>query len=252
VSQGKPDQWGLVWDLVSDAEYQRAIVGLRAGLQLCLSAYRDTIPDEDLAADAIGDFVNWACALDERLDSTDATYAARRDADDDGRVLPALRFVRDRLRHRMAVTSSLVFLVQWSEVNPKPAITRTRIYWRPLEGLTEPINGHDPVSGYVALGAVSRYVMLRAVYEDQLEGREPPLAMAAALRFLGQEVKARGIEVSDAMPWPVELANDEHQEAAGAPDTSGPKEMTDHQALHGVGSRAVKTRKSLLGAARTT
>jgi hypothetical protein len=27
-------------------------------------------------------------------------------------------------------------------VNPKPAITRTRIYWRQLEGTTEPINGH--------------------------------------------------------------------------------------------------------------
>lgn len=252
MSQGKPDRWGLVWDLVSDAEYQRAIVGLRTGLQLCLSAYRNTIPDEDLAAAAIGDFVNWACALDDRLDSTDATYAARRDADDDGRVLPALHFVRDRLRHRMAVTSSLVFLVQWSEVNPKPAITRTRIYWRPLEGLTEPINGHEPASGYIALGAVSRYVTLRAVYEDQLEGREPPLAMAAALRFLGREVEARGIEVPDATPWPLEQAKDEHQGAGGAPDTSGPKKIHDHQALHGVGSQAVKTRKSLLAAAGRT
>jgi hypothetical protein len=200
VSQGKLDQWEVVWDLVSDAEYQCAVVGLRAGLQLCLSAYRDTTPDEDLVAAAIGDFVSWGCLLDERLDNTDPTYAARRDADDDGRVLPALRFVRDRLRHRMAVTSSLVFMVQWSDVNPKPAITRTRIYWRPLEGLPEPINGHE---------AISRYVTLRAVYEDQLEGREPPLALGAALRFLSQEVDARGIEVPDAMPWPLEQANDE-------------------------------------------
>jgi hypothetical protein len=199
VSLGKLDQWELFWDLLSDAEYQRAVIGLRAGLQLCLSAYRETIPNQDLAAAAIGDFVNWACALDQRLDDTDATYAARRDADDDGRVLPALRFVRDRQRHQLAVTSSLVFLVQWSDVNPKPAITRTRIYWRPLEVPTEPINGH---------AAISRYVTLRAAYEDQLEGREPPLAMAAALRFLSQEVDARGIEVPDAMPWPLEQAND--------------------------------------------
>jgi hypothetical protein len=199
VSEGKLDQWELFWDLLSDAEYQRAVIGLRAGLQLCLSAYRDTIPNEDLAAAAIADFVTSACALDERLDNTDAAYAARRDADDDGRVLPALRFVRDRQRHRMAVTSSLVFLVKWSDVNPKPAITRTRIYWRPLEGLTEPINGHE---------AISRYVTLRASYEDLLEGREPPLAMEAALRFLSQEVDARGIEVPDAMPWPLEQAND--------------------------------------------
>jgi hypothetical protein len=199
VSLGKLDQWELFWDLLSDAEYQRAIVGLRAGLQLCLRAYRYTIPNQDLAAAAIGDFVNWACALDQQLDNTDGTYGARRDTDDDGRVLPALRFVRDRQRHQMAVTSSLVFLVQWSEVNPKPAITRTRIYWRPLEGLPEPINGHE---------GISRYVTLRAAYEDQLEGREPPLAMAAALRFLSQEVDARGIEVPDTMPWPLEQAND--------------------------------------------
>jgi hypothetical protein len=199
TKQGSLDQWELCWDLLCDAEYQRAVIGLRAGLRLCLGAYRDTIPNQDMAAAAIGDFVNWACVLDERLESADATYAARRDADDDGCVLPALRFVRDRQRHRMAVTSSLVFLVQWSDVNPKPAITRTRIYWRPLEGLPEPINGHE---------AISRYVTLRAAYEDQLEGREPPLAMAAALRFLSQEVDARGIEVPDAMPWPLEQAND--------------------------------------------
>jgi hypothetical protein len=199
VSQAKLDQWELFWDLLSDAEYQRAVIGLRASLQLCLSAYRDKIPNQDLAAAAIGDFVNWACALDQRLDKTDATYAARRDSDDDGRVLPALRFVQDRQRHQLAVTSSLVFLVQWSDVDPKPAITRTRIYWRPLEGPAEQINGY---------AAISRYVTLRAAYEDQLEGREPPLAMAAALRFLSQEVDARGIEVPDAMPWPLEQAND--------------------------------------------
>jgi hypothetical protein len=201
VSQEKLDQLELFWDLLPDVEYQRAVIGLRAGLQLCLSAYRDSIPNQDLAAAAIADFVDWACALDERLDSTDATYAARRDADDDGRVLPALRFVRDRQRHQLAVTSSLVFLVQLSDVNPKPAITRTRIYWRPLDGPTEPINGHK---------AISRYVTLRAAYEDELEGREPPLAMAAALRFLSQEVDARGIEVRDALPWPRERANDQH------------------------------------------
>jgi hypothetical protein len=199
VSQSKLDQWEINWDLLSDAEYQRAVIGLRAALQLCLSAYRDTIPNQELAAAAIGDFVNWACALDERLGHTDPTYAARRDADDDGRVLPALWFVRERQRHQLAVTSSLVFLVQWSNVNPKPAITRTRIYWRPLDGPAEPINGH---------AAISRYVTLRAAYEDQLEGREPPLAMAAALRFLSQEVDARGIEVPEATPWPLEQANE--------------------------------------------
>jgi hypothetical protein len=199
VSQSKLDQWEIYWDLLSDAEYQRAVIGLRAALQLCLTAYCDSVPNQELASAAIGDFVNWACALDERLDQSDRTYAARRAADDDGRVLPALRFVRDRQRHQLAVTSTLVFMVQWSDLNPKPAITRTRIYWRPLEGITEPVNGHE---------TIHRYVTLRAAYEEQLEGREPPLAMAAALRFLSQEVDARGIEVPDATPWPIEQGND--------------------------------------------
>lgn len=199
VSQSKFDQWEIYWDLLSDAEYQRAVIGLRAALQLCLTAYRDSIPNQELAAAAIGDFVNWTCALDERLDHSDRTYGARRDADDDGRVLPALRFVRDRQTQQMATTSSLVFWVQWSDVNPKPTVTRTRIYWRPLEGVAEPTNGHE---------TIHRYVTLRAAYEEQLEGREPPLAMAAALRFLSQEVDARGIEVPDATPWPIEQGND--------------------------------------------
>jgi hypothetical protein len=88
----------------------------------------------------------------------------------------------------MAVTSSLVFLIQRSDVNPRPANTRTRIYWRPLDAITGPTDGHGTRHSYLA------------AYEDQLEGREPPLAMGAALRFLGQEVDALGIEVSN--PWP--------------------------------------------------
>ena len=199
MSQSKLDQWEIYWDLLSDAEYQRAVIGLRAALQLCLTAYRESVPNQELASAAIGDVVNWACAPDERLDQSDRTYAARRAADDDGRVLPALRFVRDRQRHQLAVTSTLVFMVQLSDLNPKPAITRTRIYWRPLEGMTEPVNGHE---------TIHRYVTLRAAYEEQLEGREPPLAMAAALRFLSQEVDARGIEIPDATPWPIEQGHD--------------------------------------------
>lgn len=197
VTQGNLDQRELYWDLLPDAEYHRAVSGLRAALQLCLSAYRDLIPNQELAAAAIGDFVNWACALDERLENNDGTYAARRDADDDGRVLPALRFVLNGHINQMAITSSLVFLIERSDVNPKPAITRTRIYWRPLDAITGPADGHETRRSYLTL---------RACYEDQMEGREPPLAMGAALRFLSQEVDALGIEVSNHWAW--EKAND--------------------------------------------
>jgi hypothetical protein len=53
---------------------------------------------------------------------------------------------------------------------------------------------------------MSSYVTVRAVFEDQLEGREPPWAMPAALRFLSHEVEARGIEVPDAAPGLLEQA----------------------------------------------
>jgi hypothetical protein len=56
---------------------------------------------------------------------------------------------------------------------------------------------------------MSSYVTVRAVFEDQLEGRELPWAMAAALRFLSHEVETRGIEVPDAAPGLLEQANDE-------------------------------------------
>jgi hypothetical protein len=108
------------------------------------------------------------------------------------------RFVLNAHINQMAITSSLVFLIQWPDVNLKPAITRTRIYWRPLDAITGPTNGH---------GTRHSYLTLRAAYENQMEGREPPLAMGAALRFLTQEVDALGIEVSN--PWAWAQANDQ-------------------------------------------
>jgi hypothetical protein len=51
--------------------------------------------------------VFWACALDERLSEIDPAYEARRDGDEHGQVLPALRFARDRHTHQVAITTSL-------------------------------------------------------------------------------------------------------------------------------------------------
>lgn len=46
-----------------------------------------------------GTAVFWACALDELLDDELSSYRTHRDSDEDGRVLPALRFVRNGIAH---------------------------------------------------------------------------------------------------------------------------------------------------------
>ena len=57
-----------------------------------MDAYSDLIPNQEMAGVSVVAFVFWACALDERLCGTDSAYAARRDGDEHGQVLPALRF----------------------------------------------------------------------------------------------------------------------------------------------------------------
>jgi hypothetical protein len=60
--------------------------------------------------------------------------------------------------------------------------------WRPLDGITEPIDGREHTP---------RYLALRAAYKKHLEGRKPVFALRSALDFLNREVAARGIKVYD-------------------------------------------------------
>jgi hypothetical protein len=142
----------------------------------------------DIAGVSVVEFVVWACVLDERLLKTDPKYAARRDADEHGQVLPALRFARDRHMHQVAVTTSLEIMFERSDPNgPADRITVTN-RWRPLDGITEPTGRRlrDP-----------EYIARRDAYERRLEGRWPGLALRSALDFLNREVAARAIEVQD-------------------------------------------------------
>ena len=87
---------------VSDADRSGvdiAVVGLRGAFRRCMGAYERMNPDDDLmfiahsglARASIVEFVVWACTLDEWLRRSDPTYAGRRDTDEHGRVLTALR-----------------------------------------------------------------------------------------------------------------------------------------------------------------
>ena len=88
-----------------------------------MDAYRDLIPNRRSRRSLSAEFVVWACALDERLSRTDPKYAARRDADKQGQLLPALRFARDRQMHQIAITTALVFTTRGC-----PIQTSLRIY----------------------------------------------------------------------------------------------------------------------------
>jgi hypothetical protein len=174
------------WEIIT------AVIGLRGAFRRCISAYHDMIPHQELAGVAVVEFVVWACALDERLRKTDPSYAARRDADDYGRVLPALRFARDRHLHQVTITTSLVFTVGWSKADSTPDLIGGQIYWRKLDDITEPTDGRERKPDYLAR---------RTAYKEHLEGREPRLAMGHALDFLNREVAARGIEVQEPPDW---------------------------------------------------
>jgi hypothetical protein len=174
-------------------EITTAAIGLRGAYKRCMDAYRDLIPNQEIAAVSIAEFVFWACALDERLCTTDPAYAPRRDADERGQVLLALRFVRDRHTHQVAITTSLEFsLERSSDPDAAPDLLRVMNRWRPLDGITEPTGRRVTRDDYIAR---------RNAYRKHLEGRKPALAMRDALDFLNREVAARGIKIEIHESW---------------------------------------------------
>ena len=165
-----------------------AALGLRASFQRCIEGYRNQlVPRQEVVGVSTVEFVNWACALDELLWSTDTTYKNRRDQHEHGRLMPALHFVRDRHMHQVVVSSKLVFTLGFSsDENVPPALTAAKIYWRPLEEIREPTDGRQNTPLYQAR---------RAAYVEHLERREPPLALGLVNNFLFDEITARGIKV---------------------------------------------------------
>jgi hypothetical protein len=180
-------------DSLDQWEITTAAIGLRGAYRRCMDAYRDLIPNQEIAAVSIAEFVFWACAMAERLCTTDPAYAARRNADERGQVLPALRFVRDRHTHQVAITTSLEFILERSsDPNVSPDFLRVKNRWWPLDGITEPTDRYATRPGYRKR---------RAAYKEHLEGRKPALAMRDALDFLNREVAARGIQIEVHESW---------------------------------------------------
>jgi hypothetical protein len=174
------DVWGIA----------TAVAGLRGAYDRYVHAHREPVPMHEEAALAVAEFVNNACALDEMLGGLKATpYAARRDAGKDGRVLPALRFVRDRAMHQVALAAGMQFIIRFSDhESTPPALTGASMYWRPLTEIRQPTDGRE---------TTPEYKKRQAAYQDQLVGRDPVVALSAALRFLTEEVRTQGVDIPD-------------------------------------------------------
>jgi hypothetical protein len=120
---------------------------------------RSSILNRETAGAAVAEFVSWACALDEKMEA-DPAYAARRDADKQGQVLLALRFVRDRHAHQVAVTTSLeIMFERSSDPNASLDLFELGDRWRPLDLITEPTDGRQETP---------RYLTLRTAYAKRL------------------------------------------------------------------------------------
>jgi hypothetical protein len=169
-------------------EITTAVIGLRGAYERSMDAYdRGLIPNWQIAAVAVAEFVFWACALDERLKNADPGYKTRRDRDEQGQVLLALRFTRDRHTHQMAITTTLeIAFERFSDVDGRADLMKIGNRWRRLDALPKATGGHQNRRDYPGQEAACK---------KHLEGRWPGLAMRDARDFLNREVAARGIEV---------------------------------------------------------
>lgn len=165
-----------------------ALLGMRAARVRAVS-FRGITPDDvDGVGIAAVDFVNWACAVDERLRKTATDdYEKRRDQDPKGRVLPGLRFVRDRHMHQVVVSTDVD---RRSFFDPPPGAIfyiSAGIIWRAAAELPVPDKGYD-------------HADRRQAYVDHMEGKTVWGSLQQALDWLTPEIMNRGVALPTEPP----------------------------------------------------
>ncbi len=163
-----------------------AVLGLRDAYSRHFALAHSTMQDEDSMIISAVDFVNWACALDEVLRETDPGYAQRRDADSDGRVLPGLRYVRDRHMHQVVVSmrgDGVAFFGAF------PPSFSAGVVWRPASEIAAPTGRH---------ATAPSVQQRRTVYEQNLQIQPAWIGLRAALSFLTAEAQSRQVALP---PW---------------------------------------------------
>lgn len=141
--------------------------------------------------------LHWACALDEQLGRDDAGYKTRRDAGDEGRVLPGLRHVRDKAMHQVVVGTSEDTRSFFKPRRGVLHIASSFPIWTPTAILPSPAKGHH-------------HPQREKSYDDFVAERGAWKPLFEALRFLTRELDGKVPLVTIEEPgWFGELTTEE-------------------------------------------
>lgn len=130
--------------------------------------------------------------LGRTLGEPDDQYERRRNDDPDGRLLPGLRYVRDRHMHQVVVSmtddSTPFFGGAFDSITFSAGVV-----WRPASEMAGPSAKH-------ARGDDAKLRL--QIYEEELQNRPALVGLAATLRFITAKVTARDVILPD-WHWPV-------------------------------------------------
>jgi hypothetical protein len=147
---------------------------------------------------AATEFLHWICALDEQLKNGDPGYEKRRDKDEEGQVIPGLRYGRDRAMHQVVICAAKDVR---GFFNPRPGgmlhIATSYPIWAPTATLPPAEGNHHKPK-------------LMEAYEQHVAERKAWQPLFMALEFLTRELKDKVSLVSIAQPdWFQELSDEE-------------------------------------------
>ena len=160
-----------------------AMRGLLTAVERHLQVRQRHPMDVELTNISAVEAVNWICALDERLEVTDPSgqYRPQRDADERGRVVLGVRYVRDRHMHQVVVSAKHDGVDFFASFPPQLS---AGVVWRPAVDMP----GSDKPNS-------AENVRRRLAYERYLQHQATWHALNASGLWLTDAVRARGITV---------------------------------------------------------
>ena len=169
-----------------------AVLGMRTAYEWNHAIGRTVDFDEDSAGISAVNFVNWACALEERLRKTcdETAFVVGRNAHEYGRLIPGLRHVRDRHMHQVVLSVRPAFTLYGG---PSRSALLAEMIWRPADEIK------DASKRWITKHP--EYVAQRESYRNCLQGQPTNITLGQALHWLTGAVEARGLELPE-WRWP--------------------------------------------------
>lgn len=148
------------------------------------------------SAVAATEAVNWVCALDEQLRKEDGGYVVRRDGDEEGQVIPGLRYARDRSMHQVVICTSEDARSFYRPRRGVVYIASSFPIWAPTDSLPDSENKDT----YDLKGSYENYVAEQRAHKPLFE----------ALNFMTRELTGLVSLVAIGQPdWFQELTDEE-------------------------------------------